>query len=82
MQLPTAHTTEQHTWPIRLPASTNGSFTATISTPGCAMAARSTRRPAMRYTNGFASEGVVSDGLALTASRACHSKWEQGAVCK
>lgn len=27
------------------PASTNGSFTATISTPGCAMAARSTSRP-------------------------------------
>ena len=30
---------------VRSPASTKGSFTATTSTPGCAMAARSTSRP-------------------------------------
>lgn len=50
-----------------LPASTNGSFTATISTPGCAMAARSTSRPAGQ------ARGVA--GTCCAAGQALGTGW-------
>lgn len=54
------------------PASTNGSFTATISTPGCAMAARSTRRPAGGMSGRNAGHKLTrAAGCAMADERLC-----------